>query len=109
MTVISSVYHLVAHFGPPSVYNYWAILGLDILFVILWLCSFALLAARVSAAYSVANDYYRYYRYGGLTTTESAWLATQAAASGLGGLELYVFLLPCPCVPHLRAARYTRY
>jgi hypothetical protein len=85
--MLSSVYHLVARFGPPAAYNYWAVLGLDIFFVVMWLCSFALLAARVGGTFAVVGDYYS---YSYLSDFELVWLATQAAAAGLGGLELYV-------------------
>ena len=75
---MSSIYHLVVEFGAPAGYNYWAILGLDIFFVVLWLIAFAVLAALVAPYF---DDYY--YR-------ESELLATQTAAAGLGGGELYV-------------------
>jgi len=46
-TIITVVYILVAFFFLPIAYNYWAVLGLDIMGVIFWLTSFALLASEV--------------------------------------------------------------
>ena len=94
MTLIVTIYHLVAEFSSPQIYNYWAVLGLDILLVIMWLSSFALLASQVATIYSYAGSvYYDYYgySYGGLGAA-SAWAGCLAAASALGGVELYVFL-----------------
>ncbi|KAK4237050.1 hypothetical protein C8A03DRAFT_35045 [Achaetomium macrosporum] len=86
MTIVSSIYHLVAHFAAPVIYNYWAILGLDIFFVIMWLCSFALQAARVAYFY----DYVRGYR---LPDGDKAWLGTQAGAAALGAVEFVLFIV----------------
>ncbi|KAK4101622.1 hypothetical protein N658DRAFT_496050 [Parathielavia hyrcaniae] len=100
MTLIASVYHMVAHWSVPALYNYWAILGLDILLVVMWLCSFALLAARVAATYAYVDDYYSSYSYygsrSGLSATANALLITQALAASLGAVELCVFILFIP-------------
>jgi hypothetical protein len=95
LTFVVGIYYIVAHFTAPVIYNYWAVLGLDILFVILWLCAFALQAARVSSAFKIYNeavDYYsEFYGYSVTgTPNEKGWLDTQAAAAALGGIELYV-------------------
>ncbi|KXX80077.1 hypothetical protein MMYC01_202879, partial [Madurella mycetomatis] len=86
MALISSVYHLVARYGAPSIYNYWAILGLDIFFVVMWLASFALQASRVGALFALmdiysSSSYYSYNSY------EISWLGVQAGAAGLGGIQ----------------------
>ncbi|KAK0733584.1 hypothetical protein B0T26DRAFT_27676 [Lasiosphaeria miniovina] len=52
MNLITGVYFLVTHYFYPNIYNYWAILGLDILLIIMWLSSFALLASEVNEWYS---------------------------------------------------------
>jgi hypothetical protein len=83
-------------------YNYWAILGLDIFAIVFWLTSFSLLASEV-AAYQIvtySNDDCTYYYYGycvkkrsleeRATTNVYTYRNSMAAASGLGGLELYV-------------------
>lgn len=94
MNIVDSVYHLVAHYGAPAIYNYWAVLGLDIFFVVMWLCAFALQAARVAPLFNLVNEaesaYGGYYNVG-LTPTQAAWLDTQAAAAGLGGVQLCVY------------------
>ncbi|KAK4128139.1 hypothetical protein N657DRAFT_667471 [Parathielavia appendiculata] len=97
MTLVSSIYHLVAHWGVPALYNYWAILGLDILLVVMWLCSFALLAARIAAVYAYVDDYYGSYSYYGsgygLSSSEDALLITQALAAALGGVEFALYIV----------------
>ncbi|RYP23822.1 hypothetical protein DL765_000899 [Monosporascus sp. GIB2] len=96
-TLIASIYCLVAHFGPPTAYNYWAILGLDIFLLVFWLASFALLAAQVAPLLS----YYSYYsstysEYGYYTTYDAAVLTYAgilAGAAGLGGLEFILYIV----------------
>lgn len=93
MTLVVTIYYLVAEFSSPAAYNYWAVLALDIFLVIMWLASFALLASEVAAAYSyLDSDGYDSKRsvvtkraYVGDGT---AWLASLAACSALGGVEL---------------------
>ncbi|KAI8951867.1 hypothetical protein F4801DRAFT_542884 [Xylaria longipes] len=87
VTLISSIYILVAHFGPPTAYNYWAILGLDIFHVIFWLVSFALVAAQ--AAYIIAYGTYYYDYYDGYTIYGSI----AAAAAALGAINWVVYLV----------------
>lgn len=92
MTLIVTIYYLVAEYAAPAIYNYWAVLALDILLVIMWLSSFALLASRVAAIYALGT-YYNYYTgnyYAGSTLTGIAggWAACLAAAAALGGVEL---------------------
>lgn len=95
MTLISSIYLLVAKYGATYIYNYWAILGLDIFFIVMWLSAFALQASRVApyfayvATTTVSSSYYYGYSES-YTTYEVSWLGAQAAAAALGGIELYV-------------------
>ncbi|KAI0908512.1 hypothetical protein F4824DRAFT_220636 [Ustulina deusta] len=81
--VISSIYLLVAHFGPPAAYNYWAILGLDIFHVVFWLISFALLAAQAALILSYYEGYDVFVAYGSII----------AAAAGLGAVNWVVYLV----------------
>lgn len=83
--MIITIYYIVAEFSAPAIYNYWAVLGCDIFLVVMWLASFALLASEVGTLMA-------YYSLDGVTNT---WASILAAAAGLGGVELYVFLL-CP-------------
>ena len=85
--MLAGIYLLVAEYGTPALYNYWAILALDIFLVIFWLCSFALLAAQVSYLfiYGVDYSYYDSYYFSGATLT---WLSCLATAAGLGGVQL---------------------
>lgn len=85
-TLITSIYHLVAEYGAPSIYNYWAVLSLDIFMVIMWLSSFALLASQVAALFSYS--YYSSGYYYGLGKGDKIVVSCLAAASALGGVEL---------------------
>jgi hypothetical protein len=101
--MIITVYYIVASTGAPVLYNYWAILGLDIFAIIFWLISFALLASEIAPYFgsyynntSSCTYYYGYcikkrsvelekrYTYTNVITYRNAL----AAASGLGGLNL---------------------
>jgi hypothetical protein len=102
--VIIAIYVIVASTGAPVMYNYWAILGLDIFAIVFWIISFSLLASEV-AAYKIVT-YTSYTGYECLyfpslcgykrslgkraTTSVYTYRNSMAAASGLGGLELYV-------------------
>ncbi len=89
-TIITSIYHLVAWFGPANAYNYWAVLALDIFLVVMWLASFALLASEVAylGYYSYSSySYYSYYSYSYSYASFVFWY-TMAAAAGLGGVQL---------------------
>jgi len=115
MTLIASTYRLVCEHAAPIIYNYWAILGIDVLLVILWLCSFALLASRVAyvftlAAYYTSASYLDSYEFDYCYDSLDSWpyerthseivdlCTTQAvdmtapsclaAAAALGGVEL---------------------
>ena len=96
MTLIVTTYYLVAEYSSPAVYNYWAVLALDILLVIMWLASFALLASEVAAVYSYSGSSYSYdtyYKRSDIAKRTayidaSAWAACLAACSALGGVEL---------------------
>jgi hypothetical protein len=90
MTMIATIYYLVAEFSSPASYNYWAVLALDIFLVIMWLASFALLASDVAVIYAYAADasYYYGYKRSEITDIGTAWAACLAACSALGGVEL---------------------
>ncbi|KAH7381508.1 hypothetical protein BKA66DRAFT_570650 [Pyrenochaeta sp. MPI-SDFR-AT-0127] len=95
-TLITGIYLLVAEYSSPRLYNYWAILGLDIFLVIFWLCSFAPLAAQVSYFfYYFNNSYYGYsyydkYYFQGATLS---WISCLATAAGLGGVQFALFII----------------
>ncbi|KAL1853681.1 hypothetical protein VTK73DRAFT_8879 [Phialemonium thermophilum] len=87
-TLIVSIYHLVAEFGSPKLYNYWAVLALDIFLVVMWIASFALLASQVASIFSYIDSYDDYYGY----STDKTGAACLAAASALGGVEFALFV-----------------
>ncbi|KAM7209359.1 hypothetical protein V8F20_000409 [Naviculisporaceae sp. PSN 640] len=92
-TLITSIYHLVAEYGAPSIYNYWAVLGLDIFMVVMWLSSFALLASQVAAWFSYSYyDSWTGYVYG-LSRSGEIVVSCLAAASALGGVEFLLHLI----------------
>jgi hypothetical protein len=82
-TLTVTIWLIVAEFGAPMIYNYWAVIALDSSLVIFWLCSFALLAAQTSYVF----DY-----YGGLRGAWLIYASCMAAAAALGGVELWVVL-----------------
>ncbi|PSR87419.1 hypothetical protein BD289DRAFT_432355 [Coniella lustricola] len=96
-TMIIGIYYIVVEIGGPQAwkgYNYWAVLVLDILSVIFWLVSFALMAARVApfaggievcgiyecVTYALEGDYLTLF-------------ACCAAVAGIGGLEFALFII----------------
>ena len=55
--MIIIAYILIATEFSTIIYNYWAILGLDIALVILWLISFSLIASNSHQFDSFYNDF----------------------------------------------------
>ena len=95
--MLTSIYQIVAHYGPQAAYNYWAVLGLDIFNLVMWLTAFALLASEVAPFLSAGSTTCNY--LGRCTKTSLAGdaltlAATQMTAAALGGVELYVYLAP---------------
>ena len=96
--MICCIYFIVAEFGPANLYNYWAVLSLDIFLIVMWLASFALMASEVAPYMKAYSSYYSYdssYYYSSVYSTDYSalgiFLACMAAVAGVGGLELYVF------------------
>lgn len=95
--MLTSIYQIVAHYGPQAAYNYWAILGLDIFNLVMWLTAFALLASEVApylSAGSTTCNYLGRCTKTALTGERLTLAATQMTAAALGGVELYVNLAP---------------
>lgn len=93
--MIIGIYYIVVEIGGPQAwkgYNYWAVLILDILSVVFWLVSFALMAARIApfADGIVICGVYECITYA-LEGDYLTLFACSAAVAGIGGLELYVF------------------
>jgi len=89
--MITCVYYIVAEFGAPQVYNYWAVMSLDIFLVIFWIASFALMAAQVAPfmeGYTACDYYSGYCSTYALDGIDLVFGACMAAVAGLGGLEL---------------------
>jgi hypothetical protein len=77
----------------PLVYNYWAILGLEIFAVLFWLISFALLASEVNTAdggncYGCGSNIDPVVPRPKKRSVGNTFNNSMAAASGLGGLQL---------------------
>lgn len=109
-TMIITIYIIVAQTGAPIIYNYWAILGLDIFAIVFWIISFSLLASEVAGysivTYSSSDCIYSsagvcYYKRSQAlknlekreTTNVYTYRNAMAAASGLGGLEFIFFVV----------------
>lgn len=101
--MIIAVYNIVATHGAPVIYNYWAILSLDIFAICFWIISMSYMAWTTAAATywyeddTSSCDYYYYgycYKKRDLSLTKRAttdaytYRNSMAAAAGLGGLEL---------------------
>lgn len=106
MTLISSTYHLLTRFSTPKAYNYWAVLAVDILVLVLWLASFALLASEIiwfftlwtssSESIPTVDPYYddftpdeedshdSYYSYGILAALKGGVVGNKARSSSGG-------------------------
>ncbi|KAH0536703.1 hypothetical protein FGG08_006444 [Glutinoglossum americanum] len=97
LTLFVLAYNTLSPIFAASLYNLWAALALEILTVIMWLVSFAILASY-SAGFGIFyyTDYYLYnYNYKRSLTygnLETAW-QTGAAASGIGGLEFVLWII----------------
>ncbi len=90
--MITTIWLLVAHWGPAKIYNSWAVLSLDIFLVIMWLCSFAVMAAEVAPIITLAAAEEGTYSCDGYTCGTNnisaySWavLDCMAAVAGLGG------------------------
>jgi hypothetical protein len=88
-------YNALTPIYAASLYNCWAALSLEILTVIMWLVSFAILASYSSGfgftTYYTYSYWYKQKRAAYYTDSEIevGW-QTGAAASGIGGIELCV-------------------
>jgi hypothetical protein len=91
-TIITLIYILVATYGAPSIYQYWAILSLEIFCLIFWLVSFAVLASDVA----IVSEYLNYSSYNYRRSkykSEYYWAAKDFIAifggcCGAGAIEL---------------------
>ncbi|KAL2143517.1 hypothetical protein VTI28DRAFT_10373 [Corynascus sepedonium] len=106
ITLCTSTYLLIAEYGPPTAYNYWAILSLDVLLVILWLCCVPMTSGRLRLLFEIA-DYDRE-NFGAVTSLYAAFLASQTLATLFGGFEFVLYLISLSihsvCVHRHRAA-----
>ncbi|KAA8568553.1 hypothetical protein EYC84_007573 [Monilinia fructicola] len=103
ISIVICVYVICASTLAPVMYNYWAILGLDIIAVILWAVSFPILAAQIanSVIYDTGYSYdpyygdYYYKNKRGMgnqkraTTTWETYRNTMFATAALGGVEFH--------------------
>ncbi len=97
-SVLVCAYYSIAHYAAPAAFNYWAALCLDILLVVFWLASFALLAAQVApfmGSYYACNDF-GYCQTYGLTGAARVYAGCLLAAAGLGALNLSASFCPSP-------------
>jgi hypothetical protein len=107
-TMIITVYVIAAE-RAPMIYNYWAILGLDIFAIVFWVISFSLLASEV-ASWVIYTDNFGCttdifgdvvcYKKRSLGLSKRFWTTSpyryrdsMAAASALGGLEFILFVI----------------
>lgn len=87
----------------PVIYNYWAVLGLDIVAVILWIVSFPILASQIANTVTYDETYTCGYEYAGYcyykskralgvekraTTTWETYKNVMIATAAFAGVEL---------------------
>jgi hypothetical protein len=91
-TFILLIYIVGSELWFPFLYNYWAILGLEIFAVFFWLVSFALLAAEVGNIVIVPFDdcgFYCFKRKRGLVKRDGqSFFDAMATEAAFGGVEL---------------------
>ncbi|KAH6619769.1 hypothetical protein B0J18DRAFT_434951 [Chaetomium sp. MPI-SDFR-AT-0129] len=91
MTMLTSIYHFAAELGVPAVYNYWVIMGLDIIYVVLWFIASSLLVARVGPAGYYCTSTFSCSTH--LTADTFFWRQTQQAAAGLSATEFALYII----------------
>ncbi|KAI1815247.1 hypothetical protein GGS20DRAFT_356103 [Poronia punctata] len=84
VSILSSIYLLVAHFSQPIAYNYWAVLGLEIFHVVFWLIAFAVLASQAAVWLSYTA---------GTNTIDEVFGAVCGAGAGLGALQWVSYIV----------------
>ncbi|APA10456.1 hypothetical protein SS1G_07042 [Sclerotinia sclerotiorum 1980 UF-70] len=110
ISIVICVYVIVANTGAPAIYNYWAVLGLDIIAVILWVVSFPVLASQIATAVTYYDyddyscGYYYYYSCSykhkrGLgvekraETTWETYKGIMIATAALAGIQFVLFAI----------------
>ncbi|KAF7558769.1 hypothetical protein G7046_g5389 [Stylonectria norvegica] len=94
-TVIFTGWLTCAYFCAPGLYNYWAVLALEIFLLIFWLNSFSLLAVQTTYYWAVGSGYCdtRNCYHGSLSDAAEVYGSILAAATGLGAIELLFFFI----------------
>ncbi|KAK0632995.1 hypothetical protein B0T14DRAFT_387280, partial [Immersiella caudata] len=99
MTIGIEIYYVVVHHHVPKSYNYWAVLGCDILMIVMWLAAFVVVASEASivlrlwgstwdvpSSFSGSFSWYSPYYF-----NEPVGV-TMALASGLGSVMFLLFI-----------------
>ncbi|KAI0014885.1 hypothetical protein F4780DRAFT_766481 [Xylariomycetidae sp. FL0641] len=92
-TMLTSIYILIATFGPPKAYNYWAILALDIFLLIFWLISFVIVALNSAYVFYETASYLDYYYYDDAAESGATLGSVLAAAAALGGIDFILYIV----------------
>jgi hypothetical protein len=83
-TIITLIYIFVATYGSSNLYQYWAILSLEIFCLISWLASFTYLASNVAIA--SANNH-------GYDRNDRIVIAIFGSCAGVGAVEFVLFII----------------
>jgi hypothetical protein len=96
MTIGVGIYYVVVHYHVPKSYNYWAVLGCDILLIVMWLAAFSVVASEASIVLQLWG--WNHGPVPNLLGVSFTWSSpyyysepvgvTMALASGLGGVML---------------------
>ncbi|KXJ96161.1 hypothetical protein Micbo1qcDRAFT_231265 [Microdochium bolleyi] len=100
VTLVMSIYNIVALTSAPKLYNYWAVLAFEIFLFVFWLIAFAWVAATAAVVLVLGNDYYSYYSYyyssASAASVRDAYKALGsiiAAAAGIGALTWILYFV----------------
>jgi hypothetical protein len=95
--MLTSIYHIVWRYALPAIYNYWVVLGLEILHVVFWIIAptFIILDFNIyrDAQLRWVSPLGQKFYNDRMDEVARSVAREQLAAGSLGALELYVALL----------------
>jgi len=93
-TMIIAVYVVVSELFLPIIYNYWAILGLDIFAIVFWFSSFILMAVEASRFHTVYFFDEIFFKRSLVkrNTNFHTYKGVMGATAGMGALEFLLFI-----------------
>ncbi|KAJ1330929.1 membrane-associating domain-containing protein [Microdochium nivale] len=101
VTLVMSIYNIVALTKAHKLYNYWAVLAFDIFLFVFWLVAFAWVAATAAVLFVYGESYFGFdsfyygssYSYSATGNAYKALGAIAAAAAGIGALNWILYFI----------------